>query len=195
MNSSKNQSHSYSPLRVCREYHARAAGSAESAVRSVLLDLEASVSRLNKRAGLAKEYEARYDLKEVPQAIRDSAQAVIEIKQGTVASSADGTVMVRVRMSSDGGQAPEYTMTAKCYPTSDEAETEISKDIFDGFYPSLARREEKVRYRWNGWDIDEISGGDRAGKVVAEFEHDGKTKVEVPPELSAVLKQERDNNG
>ena len=60
MNSSKNQSHSYSPLRVCRDYHARAAGSAESAVRSVLLDLEASVSRLNKRAGLAKEYEARF---------------------------------------------------------------------------------------------------------------------------------------
>ena len=195
MNSYKEDPSVLSPLRVCRDYHMRTASAAESAVRAVLLGLESAMSRFRKRAALAKEFEARYDLTEVPHSIRDSAQAIIEIKQGTVASSSDGTFMVRVRMSTEKGKDPEYTMTAKCYPTSDEAETEISKEIFEGFYPSLSRREVKTRYVWNGWDIDDIADGDRAGRKVAEFEHDGNSKVEIPAELSSVLKQGGGVNG
>lgn len=184
-----NYTNPISPLRACRDYSERLAAMSEAAIRSVLVELGSAVASMRRTAGLAKEYEARFDLTEVPDAVKDSASSVIDIRQGTVASSEDRTVMVRVRSSSERGKGTEYTMTAKCYPTSDEAETEISKDIFDGLYPSLSRKEVKTRYVWNGWDIDDISEGDRAGKVVAEFEHDGSSEVEVPAELRVVLKR------
>ena len=83
-------------------------------------------------------------------------------------------------------------MTAKDYPSYAEAETDIGGKIYDGLVDSINDMEVKDRYHWKGWDIDVITKGRRAGKIVAEYElPEDEIKVVVPPVLQNVADMEK----
>lgn len=140
-------------------------------------------------AALAKEREVRMDLRELPAEILNTVKPQ-EIEQGFLVESENRETNVRVRKTVEPDGTAHYSMTAKNYPSYSEAETDIDQGIYDGFKDTLKRAEVKKRYKWNGWDIDVITSGDRAGRVVAEYELPAtETSIEVPEILRAVANQ------
>jgi CYTH domain-containing protein len=117
-----------------------------------------------RKAELAHEFERRFELAELP----EGAENPQEIIQGYLARNDDG--MIRIRKQEDS-----YTMTAKYFEGEHEAETEISKEIFEALWPETFKHQKKIRYEYkNGddheWCIDVIEEGGEAGKIVAEVE-------------------------
>jgi len=105
------------------------------------------------------------------------------IEQAFIAK-ADGTD-VRVRkttiMGEDGDPESSYTMTAKHRPMNQEAETEISPEIYEGLIPVFTSVMAKTRYKWKGWDVDDIHEGNDIGKIVAEYEYGEEDKTVAVP--------------
>lgn len=138
-------------------------------------------------AALSKEREVRMPLKSLPDSVKSGAESIEHIEQGYLVEADGGDTIVRARMSQVGEAPATYTMTAKNYPTYSEAETDINKEIFEGLADVLNKVEVKDRYHWNGWDIDVITEGNRAGQIVAEYElPENEVKVVVPAELQEV---------
>jgi hypothetical protein len=125
-----------------------------------------------------KEREQRVTLLEAPKEIESIKPAII--KQGILRETKDGDKVIayaRIRMKQEPGEEPKYSLGVKHFVNQDESETEITKNMFDEFYPdNLDRPQSKKRYHLkNGWDIDIIDGG----KIVAELEN---KKSETPKE-------------
>ncbi len=137
-------------------------------------------------SALSKEREVRLDLQSLPKEISDTVKP-LEIEQGYLAESEDGETIVRARKTQNNDGTFSYTITAKNYPSYAEAESDIDQSIFDGLRDLLSRIEVKKRYQWNGWDIDVISEGNRAGRIVAEYElPPDQISVEMPELLKSV---------
>ena len=125
-----------------------------------------------RRSELAKEHERRWDLKSLPKGIGKAST----IKQGMMCEGKDGYARIREQ---DG----KYAMTAKHFPSHDEAETEISKEIFDTLWPKVKKSQTKKRYKFKSaddhdWIIDEMEDG----KIVAEVETGRKNSAVTVPE-------------
>jgi hypothetical protein len=139
-----------------------------------------------KKADLGEEKEIRILLSNLPKSVlSDDSTEKTSIHQGFICVGEGGTdVRIRKEVSSDGKET--FTMTAKCRPENHEAETEISKEIFENLWPKAKGRVFKDRYRWNGFDIDDISEGENkgqaAGEVWAEYEYSGN-----PPKVSDIV--------
>jgi len=126
-----------------------------------------------------EEREKRLKLSEAPEEIKDIEPAII--KQGVLRETKNGDKVVayaRIRMKQEPGEDPKYSLGVKHFPRKEEAETEISKQMFDAFYPdNLSKPQSKKRYHLkSGWDIDVIDGGG----IVAEFEYKKGEAPSVP---------------
>lgn len=128
-----------------------------------------------RKSELAKEHERRWVLNSLP----SGASKPSQIKQGMIAEI-DGEAYVRIR-EQDG----KYSMTGKYFPLHHEAETDISKEMFEALWPTVKKPQVKTRYQYKStddheWVIDEMEDG----KIVAECETDRKNaKIEVPEEF------------
>lgn len=132
-----------------------------------------------------EERERRVKLAETPADIEGVKPTII--KQGVLREVSSGdsiTSYARVRMKQKPGEEPKYSLGVKHFGRKEEAETEISKAMFNSFYPdNLDKPQEKDRYELkSGWEIDVIKTGKNKGEVVAEFEHEKGDKVVVPKE-------------
>ena len=129
-----------------------------------------------------KEREKRLTLSEKPPEIDDVKPTLIQ--QGILREIRDDKddmiTYARVRMMKEDGKDPVYSLGIKNFPLDQEAETEISKAMFDSYYPdNLDKPQEKNRYPLsNGWEVD-IVEGDEEG-IYAEYEHKAKEKVDIP---------------
>lgn len=115
-----------------------------------------------------REKEKRIVLGSIPEECKKVKPIII--KQGILREAKkDGDVIsyARVRMKKDPGKDPQYSLGVKNFKLSQEAETEISKQMFDSFYPDfLDRPQEKKHYKLsNGWEVDIMED-----KIVAEYE-------------------------
>jgi len=132
------------------------------------------IKSTEKKADMGKEHERRYILNALP----PSAKKGSKIKQGIMVKSQKGYSRIREQ---DG----KYTMTAKYFPLHHEAETEISKEIFDTLWPKVQDQQIKTRYKIstpdkNEWIVDEFEDG----KVIAEVEMPRKNgKVSIPDDF------------
>ena len=115
-----------------------------------------------------RDREVIMNLKSLPEEI-SGAMAPLDIEQGFLAESEDGDTVVIAKRSQGTDGNFIYTLTAKNYPSYSAAETTIDASVYDGLAELLNKIERKKRYQWNGWDIDVISEGDRAGRIVAEY--------------------------
>jgi len=126
---------------------------------------------------VTKEYEQRFELKEVPNGVGKPS----EIKQALLFDKPGFSL--RIRREKSKGNDPEYSITCKFYKKSDEAETFITSEMFDKLWPETikATRMEKTRYRYGDWVVDDIrSPKDKVG-VVAEIETETEDEdVELP---------------
>lgn len=125
-----------------------------------------------------REKEKRIVLNELPKEC--NGKKPIIIKQGILREAKkDGEVIsyARIRMKKEPGKEPQYSLGVKNFPLSQESETQISKQMFDSFYPDfLERPQEKERYKLgNGWDVDVLED-----KIVAEYEQKPNEKVSIP---------------
>lgn len=125
-----------------------------------------------------REKEKRVVLNALPDECKGKKPIVI--KQGILREAKDdGDVIsyARVRMKKDPDKKPQYSLGVKNFKLSQEAETEITKQTFDSFYPDfLDRPQEKKRYKLpNGWEVDVLED-----KIVAEYEQDKNEKVKIP---------------
>jgi hypothetical protein len=126
-----------------------------------------------------KEIEDRYDLSSLPDDVKGIEPIII--RQGILKEVKSGSNVVayaRIRSMQEPGKDPKYSLGVKFFPKSQESETEVSKEIFDAFYPdNLQRPQEKKRYKLAaGWVVDQIKGGE----IVAEHEHREGQKSELP---------------
>lgn len=131
-----------------------------------------------------KEFEQRWDLKSVP----EKAHSPSEIQQGLLIEKDDCNLRVR-KESKDGKDF--YTMTCKYYVKNDEAEVEITKEMFDRLWQEIpeASRMEKTRWRFGDWEIDDIRTPAKMKGVRAELETAKKDqKIEVPKEFDVIQK-------
>ena len=147
--------------------------------------------RNTRYSSLSREREVRLDLKSLPKEISETVMP-LEIEQGYLAESEDGDTMVRVRKTQNNDGSFSYTITAKNYPSYAEAESDIDQAIYDGLHDLISKIERKKRYKWNGWDIDVISEGNRAGRVVAEYELPPDQITVVMPELFKSVTGQKD---
>lgn len=137
-----------------------------------------------KYADLGKEYERRWELNSLP----DNPGKASKIKQGMI-SEVEGKAYIRIR-EQDG----KYTMTAKYFPQQQEAETEISKEIFETLWPTVTKPQVKTRYAFKSkddhdWVIDEMEDG----SIIAECETKRKNgKIEVPEEFDVKREKKYD---
>lgn len=125
------------------------------------------------------EREKRLSLSVAPEEIKGIEPAII--KQGILKEAKDEDDVVayaRIRMKQEPGEDPKYSLGVKHFKRKEESETEISKQMFDAFYPdNLIKPQSKKRYHLsNGWDIDVIDDGE----IRAEYEHDKGEKIEIP---------------
>ena len=128
-----------------------------------------------------EERERRILLSELPEEVKGLKPTII--KQGVLRESGKGdsiTAYARVRMKQEPGKEPKYSLGVKHFSRSEEAETEISKAMFNAFYPdNLDKPQSKKRYTLkSGWEIDDIDDG----TIRAEFEHEKGDKVVIPKE-------------
>jgi hypothetical protein len=131
-----------------------------------------------------KEREKRIELSELPEECKGVKPTLI--KQGKLRDVRDGNKSVayaRIRMMKEAGADAKYSLGVKHLPLQQEAETDISQDMFDCFYPNnLDGPQEKLRYSLpNGWDVDQIVKSSKDdGKIFAEYEHNEGENVGVP---------------
>lgn len=132
-----------------------------------------------KIADLGLEIEHRFPLKSLPSGAHDPEI----IKQGML-SEVEGAY-VRIRE-----QNEKYSMTAKYFPKSQEAETEISKEMFYALWPQTFKKQVKTRYKYNNNDSHEwIIDVKEDGSIIAEVELDVKSDspyYEIPKEFEII---------
>lgn len=126
------------------------------------------------------EKEYRLTLSELPQETKNVEPTLIQ--QGIIREvKKNGKVITyaRVRMKKEPGLEPKYSLGVKNFPLQQEVETEISKEMFDSFYPNnLDKPQEKNRYTLNnGWEIDVVKNSD---EIYAEYEYENKNDIKVP---------------
>lgn len=118
-----------------------------------------------------KELEKRVTLHELPPEIENVKPTLI--KQGILREvklpNGKNETYARVRMKQEPEKDPVYSLGVKNLLLQQEAETEISKEMFDGFFPNnVLRPQTKNRYSLaNGWDVDVIDG---TNEIYAECE-------------------------
>jgi len=134
---------------------------------------------------LHEEWEERITLGKLP--TECSKIKPIIIKQGIVKEiKKDGNLIcyIRLRMKKEPGKKPEYSFGVKHFPLRQESEAEVSKSIFNCFYPdNLKKPQEKKRYKLkNGWEVDDID----KGGIVAEYERKKNEKVKIPDNFNVI---------
>jgi len=130
--------------------------------------VDAVSNTLSVLAAVEQEKELRLPLMELPPEVSKSGKGK-KIIQGFIIEVPGCDVRIR-KVDED------YTMTAKYRPLSQEAETNITKEIFDALWPSISRKQSKTRYEYKGWEIDVMD----TGEVVAEFEYSKEKTVDLP---------------
>ena len=129
-----------------------------------------------------KEREKRITLEELPPEVKDVKPTLI--KQGMLRDVRDdaknkSVAYVRVRMKQEPGKDEKYILSAKHLPLQQEVEIEISKEMFDCFFPDNVYKSQ-IKHRYclpSGWDVDVVDGTD---EIYAEHEHDKLEDVSVP---------------
>ena len=136
----------------------------------------------NMSGDVHKEREKRVELIELPKECDDVKPVTIkQCKLKDVRNDNKSIAYVRVRMKKEADKDPQFSLGVKHLPLQQEAETEISKEMFDCFYKDADDAQEKLRYCLpNGWDIDKIFSEKYNGKIFAEYEHDKNENVKVP---------------
>lgn len=133
-------------------------------------------SFLSKRASLKiaeleEEREVRLVLKEVPEEVKlkGEKENINQVKLWE-----KGRDYIRVRQTIPGS----FWFTRKDLKKMTEDSIEIPEELFDKLYKlGTAAPQEKIRYKWNGWDVDEL----KDGSVFAEYElPEGIKEVEIP---------------
>ena len=139
------------------------------------------------------EDELRVKLRKVPDRVQAEARSsCFIIRQAFILKPNDDTdTRVREEFPYDPikwapvGEA-KYTVTMKYRPLKQESETEISPEMYKSYMDTVAfSKQEKVRYKWQGWDIDEFNDGG----VVAEYEKGWKDECPRIPECFEVIKE------
>ena len=103
----------------------------------------------------------------------------IIIKQGILREVRDNdgkcVVYARVRMKRENGDT-KYILGVKNLKLQQESEVEISKEMFDGFFPdNVLKPQVKARYVLpNGWEIDKVLG---KNEIYAEYEYDSTKEL------------------
>jgi 2'-5' RNA ligase len=125
-----------------------------------------------------REKEKRIILNSIPEECKGLKPIII--KQGILREAKNNGEVIsyaRIRMKKDPGKKPQYSLGVKNFKLSQEAETEISKQMFDSFYPDfLDRPQEKERYKLpNGWEVDILED-----KIVAEYEQKKGERANIP---------------
>lgn len=147
-------------------------------IKSFHQELE-KIGQDNLNGDLHIEREKRIKLEELPKECFKVPHTII--KQGVireVKNDNDIVCYARIRMKQEPGKEPKYSLGVKHFPLKQESEAEISKDVFESFYPKhLDKPQEKKRYSLkNGWDIDHTTDG----KIIAEYEHGKGEKIVIP---------------
>jgi hypothetical protein len=151
----------------------------------VVTEILAALTEEDTHGETNKEYEQRYELKELPDGLTDGS----EIKQGLLFDKPGFSLRIRQEKTPKGNI--EYTLTCKAFQRSDEAEVEITKTMYDKLWPETlpSKRMEKTRYKHNKWVIDDIkTPKDQAG-IVAEIETDTPNSKITPPDEFDVVKK------
>jgi len=136
-----------------------------------------------------KELEDRFILKALPKDV-DGIKPVV-IRQGVLREvKKDNNVIAyaRIRAYEEPGKAIKYSLGVKHFPLSQESETNISREMFDAFYPNhLDKPQEKKRYILDkGWIIDKK----KDGEIVAERERkSGQEKSKLPDDWVGMKKE------
>lgn len=134
-----------------------------------------------KIANVVTEKEIRIKLDAVPLEVQnDKATEIVRITQGFIAEL-DGGCDVRVRSSVSADGKAEYSMACKYRPLFQEAEMEISEEMFSSLITYAIKSQTKDRYKWEGWDIDVIDK-ESGLEVWAEFELNPNGGFPVIPE-------------
>jgi len=126
-----------------------------------------------------KEHEDRFNLVALPDEVGKLEPHII--RQGVLREIKDGDDVVayaRIRAYEQPGKKIKYSLGVKHFPLSQESETEVSKEIFDAFYPkNLEKPQEKKRFVLkDGWVIDQKEDG----SLVAERERRHNQTSELP---------------
>lgn len=117
------------------------------------------------------EREVRIELNSLPHEVQAEGSPPTRIQQNILEKFPGG--YVRVRKETPG----VCTFTRKDFETHVEDNIEISEEMFNKLFPLGTSKQDKVRYQWNGWDIDLLEDG----KILAEYEmKDGQDRVGVP---------------
>jgi CYTH domain-containing protein len=154
-------------------------------VRSISEDLVPKfLTVIEDQEDVQKEYEQRFKLKSIPKNVKNPA----EIKQGLLFDKSGFSLRIREEQSKNKGTI--YTLTCKFFKKSDEAETEITKEMFNKLWNETipSKRMEKTRYCFGSdWVIDDIRTPKSEKGVVAEIEtaKNGQ-KIELPSEFEEV---------
>jgi hypothetical protein len=140
---------------------------------------------------LHKEREKRLTLLELPEECKDIKPIII--KQGVLnevrGDDGKNIAYARVRSTQDTNTEDkcEYSLGVKQMKLQQEVETEISKEMFDTFFPkNVLKPQVKLRYCLsNGWDVDQIvhsdiKNGKQPDEIYAEYEHEKDETVKVP---------------
>lgn len=114
------------------------------------------------------EDEDRFKLKRVPdKVLAEAKNTMYSIEQGFIAKPNDQCdVRIRREYHLNYRGVYKYTQTTKFRPLNQEAEMEISEQMFNALWATATSKQTKTRYKWNGWDIDVFEDGG----VVAEYE-------------------------
>jgi hypothetical protein len=130
---------------------------------------------------LHKEREKRLTLLELPEEVKTVKPQLIQqgILREVRGEDGKNISYARVRMTKKDDEEPKYSLGVKNLPLQQEVEIEISKEMFESFFPdNVIRPQAKLRYSLpNGWDVDKIVGKD---EIYAEYEHEKSENVEVP---------------
>lgn len=133
-----------------------------------------------------KEYEQRWELKTLPDGLDDPS----EIEQGFLFQKP--SYNLRVRKEKPHGGEPVFTMTCKFLKKSDEAEVEITKEMFERLWQEVEPDTKMRKTRWRyegGWVVDEVLEPAKKKGIFAEMETETKDEeVDVPEKWDVVKK-------
>ena len=127
-----------------------------------------------------KEYETRVDLDNLPDKMTDPSK----IKQGLLFEKPGFSLRIRKETGED--EDPFYTMTCKFYRKSDEAEVEITKEMYDRLWPETisGTQMDKTRYKFGKWVVDDIRTPQSKKGIVAELETETEDEeVDIPEQF------------
>lgn len=129
---------------------------------------------LKKEEVVRREREKRVDLITLPNECGELKP--LKIKQGFLREvRKDNQPYCDLRIREVDGK--KYSMTMKFRPDNQEAETAITKEMFQTMWPAARSKQEKERYIMDKWIVDRF----KDGRVVAEFEYtDGNTAAHLP---------------